>query len=178
MAVTQNYGQGNRDGWLVKVDSAGRIQWQKAYGTAGLDEFFSADVTSDGGYVLAGVTPSGAWVVRVDSPGTVVWQKTYAMSTGESRAEGQRIVRQTSDGGFVLAGNWAEGLFVMKLDGNGNAGTCIDPGIGADSSAVVTGSTSRPSGKNAKASAPSTTSADTSAIPSATSAAESQRCLS
>ena len=127
---------------------------------------------------MAGVTPSGAWVVRVDSPGTVVWQKTYAMSTGESRAEGQRIVRQTSDGGFVLAGNWAEGLFVMKLDGNGNAGTCIDPGIGADSSAVVTGSTSRPSGKNAKASAPSTTSADTSAIPSATSAAESQRCLS
>ena len=77
------YGAGGSDFWLVKTDSAGKMQWNKTYGGAGYDEAHSVVQTRDGGYALAGGTSSfGAggydfWLVKTDSAGNMQWNKPY-----------------------------------------------------------------------------------------------------
>src|SRR5205809_153959 len=55
--VTGNHG-GGADAWVVKMDSAGNLVWQKCYGGTGGDGATAIDQTSDGGYVVAGTTSS------------------------------------------------------------------------------------------------------------------------
>jgi hypothetical protein len=80
--------------------------WTKTYGIEVSTELaYSVIQTSDGGYVMAGQTPSpypgGAWLVRVDSNGNAQWNKTYS-------GKGARIaysVIQTSDlEGYAIVG--------------------------------------------------------------------------
>ena len=60
---------------LMKLDSRGNVVWQKTYGER--EEFANAlQQTSDGGYVVAGYTSSGAgngdfWVLRLDADGDI-----------------------------------------------------------------------------------------------------------
>ena len=68
---TWSYGAGSYDFWLVKIDSAGTLQWSKTYGGAGYDSASSVVQTSDGGYALAGDTGSFGvggdfWLVKTD----------------------------------------------------------------------------------------------------------------
>jgi hypothetical protein len=71
---------GVTDGWLVKTDEFGNMEWNKTFGGAGSDAFNSLVETSDGGYALAGFTSSfGAgdgefwlgdfWLVKTDENG-------------------------------------------------------------------------------------------------------------
>ena len=53
-----SFGAGGYDGWLVKTDSAGVMQWNQTYGGTGSDAGFSVVQTSNGEYVLAGTTTS------------------------------------------------------------------------------------------------------------------------
>src|SRR4029078_5635174 len=47
---SQNTKTGN-DYWIVKLDAAGVKQWDKDFGGFDFDVLFSADQTSDGGYI-------------------------------------------------------------------------------------------------------------------------------
>src|SRR5204862_6358206 len=83
------YGAG--DYWIVRLDSGGNKLWEKVYGGSGDDVLFSLQQTSDGGFVLAGASSSGAdgnksspnyggydfWVVRLDSSGSIVWDQSF-----------------------------------------------------------------------------------------------------
>jgi len=106
---TSSYGSGDRDFWLVKVDSQGNMQWNKTFGGSGTENAVSLAKTSDGEYVLAGSTTSyGAgnsdvWVVKADSSGTLVWSQTF----GGSGADYAYSIIQASDGGYALTGNTA-----------------------------------------------------------------------
>jgi hypothetical protein len=83
--VTSNHGIA--DAWIVKLNSSGNIQWQKTYGGSRIDEVFSIEQTSDGGYILAGETQSfdgditffqggsDYWVLKLDNSGNLQWQK-------------------------------------------------------------------------------------------------------
>src|ERR1700758_2143750 len=55
-SVTGNHGL--NDVWLVKTDSLGILQWQKSLGGTAEDRGYSVIQTSDGGYVVAGMTAS------------------------------------------------------------------------------------------------------------------------
>ncbi len=104
---------GSRDGWVVKLDNAGVIQWQKCLGGSGFDELYSIVQTADGGYAVAGYTGStngdvsgnhgtyDAWVVKLNSTGTLQWQKCL----GGTVADFAYALRQTSDAGFIVAAN-------------------------------------------------------------------------
>ena len=106
---------GNGDFWMVKLDAAGAVQWQKLLGGSEQDHGYSGQQTSDGGYVLlgysyssvsgdiTGTSPGGNnfWVVKLDAAGAVLWQKLL----GGSGFDFGRSVRQTSDGGYVLLGS-------------------------------------------------------------------------
>ena len=73
---------GGQDFWVFKLDSTGKIEWQKLYG-AGLEDAQPIQQTSDGGYIVAGQTRSfgdangDLWVLKLFPNGNVDWQKTY-----------------------------------------------------------------------------------------------------
>ncbi len=56
---TFSYGPGSLgNAWLVKIDSAGNLQWQNSFGGSEADRAQDLFQTSDGGYVLTGYTES------------------------------------------------------------------------------------------------------------------------
>ena len=50
---------GGWDYWAVKLNSTGDIEWQNAIGGSGDDNLWSAEQTTDGGYILGGYSTSG-----------------------------------------------------------------------------------------------------------------------
>lgn len=103
---------GSWDCWIVKLSSSGDIQWKKAYGGSGMDMAFAIQQTSDGGYIMAGSSPSNdgdatenhgrtdAWIIKLNGNGAIQWQKSFGGSGDESAT----AIQQTADGGYVFAG--------------------------------------------------------------------------
>jgi hypothetical protein len=77
-------------------------RWAIAYGTAQSDQAYSVQQTSDGGFIVAGVTDtsgsSAAWVFKLDANGGIEWQKTYG---GVDTNYVVKSIQQTSDGGTL-----------------------------------------------------------------------------
>ncbi|MBI4428751.1 MAG: Ig-like domain-containing protein [Ignavibacteriales bacterium] len=87
---------------------------------AGLDQARSADVTSDGGYVLTGTSEyDGLRVIKTDRFGVEQWVRNFGVPYDVGFS-----IRQSSDGGFILGGRMessTEGRFVLlKLTFQGN----------------------------------------------------------
>ena len=105
--LTVSFGAGSADFWIIKLSSAGDVEWQKTYGGNEWDQARFIRQTADGGYVVTGEgKPSGAvnydfWVLKLFSNGDVEWQKTY----GGSDQDRARCVQQTIDGGYIITGN-------------------------------------------------------------------------
>jgi hypothetical protein len=55
---TESYGVGNRDFYVIKMNEDGDTLWTKTYGGTDYDCGHSIQVTSDDGYIIAGVTYS------------------------------------------------------------------------------------------------------------------------
>ena len=138
------------DAWIVKLDATGNIQWQRCLGGSYYDVAYSIQQTSDGGYIVAGVTGSNDgdvighheeggsyqnhdfWIVKLDVTGNIQWQKCL----GGANSEDPNGIQQTSDGGYIVAGftesndgdviGFHEGdpfttdLWVVKLDASGD----------------------------------------------------------
>jgi hypothetical protein len=72
---TDSDSAGNFDGFLVRIDRNGNIQWQRTYGGALSDSFNSVHQAPDGGYIVGGYTRSfeatkfDAWVLKLDENG-------------------------------------------------------------------------------------------------------------
>ncbi len=132
--------KGNSDYWVLKLDAGGAIQWKRNYGGSQADVATSVEVTTDGGYVVAGRSESGNgdvggnngnrdyWVLKLNNSGDIQWQHNY----GGSDADFAEEIQQTADGGYVIAGysfsnNGDVGLnygisdaWVLKTDASGN----------------------------------------------------------
>jgi hypothetical protein len=101
---------GDFDIWVVKLSSAGDIQWQKCLGGIGREYGESIQQTSDGGYIVGGRTTSNdgdvsgnhggqdIWVVKLSSAGDIQWQKCLGGSGEDIGA----FTQQTSDGGYIV----------------------------------------------------------------------------
>jgi uncharacterized delta-60 repeat protein len=124
---TASFGAGDNDFFLVKTDVNGNIIWAKTYGGTNWDYAYSVQQTSDGGYIVAGVTNSfgedgDILLIKTDVNGNVIWAKTY----GETGGDYAFSVQQTSDSGYIVAGytySFGAGyydIFLVKTDANGN----------------------------------------------------------
>jgi hypothetical protein len=102
------------DGWIIKLDSFGAVQWQKRVGGKDLDELFSIKQTFDGGYIAAGWTFSkdedlfshgkgDAFVIKLNSKGDIEWKHCY----GGSMNERAWSILQIPDGGYIFTGSAA-----------------------------------------------------------------------
>ena len=116
------------DVYLVKTDANGVLVWSTAFGTAGKFDFgYSVRQTSDGGYIIAGLTNStGAGLrdvllLKTNSTGVLQWSKTYG---GASDDEG-KSVEETADGGFIISGftqsyGSSYQMYLIKTNSTGN----------------------------------------------------------
>ncbi|SMC80437.1 immunoglobulin domain-containing protein, partial [Moheibacter sediminis] len=140
------YGDYQDDYWIVKIDSAGNIEWQKTLGGNHRELLNDIKVTANGGYIISGTSNSNsgdvtdshqsdggydmdAWVVNLDSQGNIVWQKAFGGYDGSSRFES---IEQTSDGGYIAGGSTSAiggdapplkgiaDLWVVKMGQTGN----------------------------------------------------------
>ncbi len=81
---TNSLGGRYADAWVLKLDSSGNIQWQKAYGGSGQDVARSVQHTKDGGYIVVGSTTtfgaggncdgypcSDLWILKLDTNGLI-----------------------------------------------------------------------------------------------------------
>jgi hypothetical protein len=125
--TTSSYGMGNTDVYLLKIDSAGKFQWQNTFGGINIENCFSVKQTNDAGFIICGYTNSfgaggyDAYLVKTDSTGNLEWQKTY----GGGSWDFTYWTEQTSDGGYILAGEtYSYGnnnrAYLIKTDSNGD----------------------------------------------------------
>jgi hypothetical protein len=103
------------DYWIVKIDSLGSIQWDKAFGGTEMEQLYNVSLTTDSGYLIAGYSQSTrggdktennlgyrqTWVVKTDSLGNKEWDKTI-FTSGQAN---YGLAIQTQDGCYSMANN-------------------------------------------------------------------------
>jgi hypothetical protein len=107
------------EGWIAKLDSSGKVQWQKVLSSSQNVMTNSVIQTADGGYALTGLANANVFVAKFDSSGYVKWQTLY--TSPSALGIGYGIV-QTLDGGYMVGGYDNDSPFLalaLKLGSNG-----------------------------------------------------------
>lgn len=136
--------RGSFDFWIIRTDERGNKIWDKTYGGSGDDKLYDLQETSDGGWILGGISYSNKsgeksensrggydfWVIKIDISGNLEWDKTI----GGKADDKLYSIQQTQDGGYILGG-WSasdisgeksqsnrgiQDYWVVKLDEVGN----------------------------------------------------------
>lgn len=100
------------DIWVVRLDMKGAILWQRCYGGTNVEYVDEIIRTSDGGFLITGLTSSSdgdvsflhgmgdAWLLKIDSAGTIEWERSLGGSSSDAAASAIEI----SDG-YVFVGS-------------------------------------------------------------------------
>lgn len=131
--------KGGYDGWIVKLDSSGILQWQVSLGGTDDDYINSLSRSADGGFVVVGSTSSidgeasgnhglsDFWVVKINSLGEVIWKKCF----GGTDNEEAYAISNTTDNNYIITGytssedndvsgnNGVEDMWVIKINESG-----------------------------------------------------------
>jgi hypothetical protein len=135
--VTRNVNA--EDYWIVKLDSIGKIVWQKSYGGSGSDVAYNIEPTSDGGYIAIGYSnsPNGDvegnhgqedfWIVKLDAKGMLQWDRSLG---GDNIDIGYKVLEMpdhtyvvsgavSSNNGNVTGNHGGNDYWIAKLDNTG-----------------------------------------------------------
>ncbi len=124
--TTNSYGAGESDFWLLKTDENGNKIWDTTFGGLSIDEGKSLKLTSDEGFILAGLTESygeggqDCYLIKTDKNGNEEWSKTFGSQNDDLFDD----VIQTPDGGYISVGttmkNDNRDILIIKTDSSGN----------------------------------------------------------
>jgi len=129
--TTESYGAGRQDVYLVRTDAYGDTLWTRTFGGDASDYGRSVRQTTDGGFIVAGITQSfgsgssDIYLVRTDAEGDTVWTRTFG---GQYNDEGHSVL-QTADSGYAVVGSciafhggWGDAdVCLIKTDAGGTA---------------------------------------------------------
>lgn len=127
-AATLSYGSGSADGFFVKTNNQGLLEWARAYGTVAFDNSEYAIESYDGKLLGTGLTFFPGNVTRdvllfkTDSLGQLIWSKTY----GGGGNDGAVYMIETSDHGYALVGSTqsigsgSDDILFIRTDENGD----------------------------------------------------------
>jgi hypothetical protein len=130
VAGSKSTDNSSSDGIVLKLDSAGSIEWEKTFGGSDYDHFTSILQTQDEGYVVAGTAGSTdltgasnesgerAFVIKMDSSGSIEWQQRYDKGGIDSIIENER-------GNYVYCGTGPSGTGDELVSEIGPAGDVI-----------------------------------------------------
>lgn len=120
------------DIWVVRLNAAGTIQWQRSFGGSWGEIARGAARTQDGGLLIVGsasshdgdvvvVTPnSSAWVLKLDADGNLQWDQVLG---GDNSVE-LRDGCQLADGSFMATGSYTDlsgtDVYAVKLGATGD----------------------------------------------------------
>lgn len=116
------------DYWIIKIDSVGNKEWEKRFGGLSDDELSTVIQSSDGNYMLEGISLSGIggdktqpawgggdyWVIKVDSQGNKLWDKRFG---GTLLDEPEQLL-QAKDRGYTMVGFSNSGIGGDKTQPN------------------------------------------------------------
>lgn len=82
---TSNGFYGVCDGWIIKINSVGELEWDRPLGGSDADYTYDLQLTNDGGYIITGITSSvdldclaneeegSLWVLKLTAMGGSEW---------------------------------------------------------------------------------------------------------
>jgi hypothetical protein len=128
---TATYGAGLSDMWVVKLNAAGAIQWEKAYGGPDVDVCHAVLEVPGEGYVIAGETgalfeQTDLWVMKIDEFGLPIWEFVFVGDESETEPS----IAQTSDGNYVVSartnsyGMGVSDILVLRVSESGEIPDC------------------------------------------------------
>ena len=106
---TESKGAGGQDGWIVKIDGEGNVQWSNTVGGPESDSLKAVEPTKDGNFLIAGSTrsfdtdgavDSDGWLVKVEKNGDVRWNKSFDTNHVDSFSD----IAPAHGGGFIVGG--------------------------------------------------------------------------
>jgi len=108
--ITNSYGDGDDDIFLVKTDINGNLKWSKTYGSFDSEGAYSLIQLPEGGYALAGYSKTSSFdeeledglLIQIDENGNLEGERTY----GNFWNNNFRSIIRASDGNYVIAGKF------------------------------------------------------------------------
>ncbi len=135
---TKSFGEINGDFYTVKTNASGDTLWTKKLGLNGVDRANQIIPTTDGGYMLAGVSENiaggfnEAFIVKTNSTGDTIFTRRY----GSPNDAAAYSVCQASDGGYAWVGKLKIGnnyrVYLYKIDPAGNWNFSYTLGVNGD----------------------------------------------
>ncbi len=133
--VSEN--KGGKDCWVVKLDNAGNIVWEKNFGGTQNETIHDIQLTNDGGYIVGAFSTSNDgdvsenngmrdfWIVKLNGSGDIMWET----NVGGASDDILESIIQAADGGYIASGfsssdevgvDGQSDAWIVKLDALGN----------------------------------------------------------
>ena len=124
------------DGWVIKTDATGNMDWDCTFGTDLNGESASAIVqANENTFIVSGNYNSKSYVCKIDEEGNVIWEQSYFPNQNSSTS----TICRTTANEFIVAGSfqissggaWFPNVFTIDTNGNLGYQLTYSPNEGA-----------------------------------------------